>query len=354
VADPLNSNTQEQMQALCRKISVAHDLDPEIQQELYGHMEDKLLAYLTGEEQVTEEDAFILVREHFGDPAVLKGLLQDVHAREVHVSLARRLAAAFAATTGLMVLLSVLLFLVTVGFIMLGPEDGTFGVPQGIMPIASVLALTGAAVLLFMVLRHWQRQLDSGRRPWFLRWQPGSIVALIVVLFLLQKLVPFTYADALMSVTSSTRWTMVVTRLFGVLGALSLVLQCVAWLWWCDRPPRKARAIVYAFFFWSLTCALWTAVPPLQLSIFHSAAEQASSAVNHISLAEGHLPGSSFQWQLHWQMLPPWALFQLAAVTFVYVAGCGYVARILYALGKYIRRRYAEPVQPDVMGSSSG
>ena len=45
MSDPLSSNTQEQMQALCRKISVAHDLDPEIQKELYGHMEDKLLAY---------------------------------------------------------------------------------------------------------------------------------------------------------------------------------------------------------------------------------------------------------------------------------------------------------------------
>jgi len=102
MADSLNPETQEQMRALCKKISVAHDLDAEIQDELYGHMEDKLLAYLNGEEPVTEEDAFILVREHFGDPAVLKGLLQDVHAYEVHVSLARRLAAAAIVTTATM------------------------------------------------------------------------------------------------------------------------------------------------------------------------------------------------------------------------------------------------------------
>jgi len=80
------------MRALCKKISVAHDLDQEIQDELYGHMEDKLLAYLNGEEPVTEDDALILVREHFGDPAVLKNLLQDVHADNAHVSLAHRLA----------------------------------------------------------------------------------------------------------------------------------------------------------------------------------------------------------------------------------------------------------------------
>ena len=97
MVESLRPKTQDQVRTLCRKISVAHDLDPEIQDELYGHMEDKLLAYLNGEEPVTEDDAFILVREHFGDPAVLKGLLQDVHAHEVHVNLARRLAAAFAA-----------------------------------------------------------------------------------------------------------------------------------------------------------------------------------------------------------------------------------------------------------------
>ena len=99
MTDRLKPDTREAMQALCRKISVAHNLDAEIQEELYGHMEDKLLAYLDGEEAVSEQDAFILVREHFGDPSTLKGLLQDVHAYEAHVSLARRLAAAAIVTS---------------------------------------------------------------------------------------------------------------------------------------------------------------------------------------------------------------------------------------------------------------
>ncbi len=100
MADPLKSDTREEIRALCKKISVAHNLDEEIQEELYGHMEDKLSAYLNGEEAVTEEDAFILVREHFGDPSALKGLLQDVHAFEAQVSLARRLAAAMIVSAG--------------------------------------------------------------------------------------------------------------------------------------------------------------------------------------------------------------------------------------------------------------
>ncbi len=69
---PLNNDTQQRARELARTITVAHDLDPEIQEELYGHIEDKLLAYKNGEERITDEDAFILVREHFGNAKELK------------------------------------------------------------------------------------------------------------------------------------------------------------------------------------------------------------------------------------------------------------------------------------------
>ena len=48
---PLNNDTQQKARELARKITVAHDLDPEIQEELYGHIEDKLLAFKSGEER---------------------------------------------------------------------------------------------------------------------------------------------------------------------------------------------------------------------------------------------------------------------------------------------------------------
>ena len=38
----LDSKIQGRLRELCQKITVAHDLDTEIQEELYGHMEDKL------------------------------------------------------------------------------------------------------------------------------------------------------------------------------------------------------------------------------------------------------------------------------------------------------------------------
>ena len=100
MADELGSETRADMRSLCKKISVAHKLDAEIQEELYAHMEDKLIAYLDGEERIAEKDAFILVREHFGKASVVKGLMQDAHAC---VSLARRLGAALVVTIGVSV-----------------------------------------------------------------------------------------------------------------------------------------------------------------------------------------------------------------------------------------------------------
>jgi hypothetical protein len=338
MADSSSSKAQEQMRALCRKISVAHDLDPEIQEELYGHMEDKLHAYLKGEEPLTEEDAFVLVREHFGDPAVLKGLLQDVHAQAVHVTLARRIAAAVVASTSLMILWTLLLSLVTGALIMFASEDGSFAGPQWVWPIASVLGMIGAAVLLWMVLRHWQRQLETDHRPWFLRRPPGSIVALIAVVLVLQKIVPFPDVNALITVESASA-----APLFLVLGAVSYVLQCLAWLWWCDRPPRQTRALVYGFFAWLLTCVFWAVIPPLQLFISQGAVEPASGGFSYLSLAQGHVSGSSLHWQLRWSILPALGRVQVAAFAFIYAVGCGYVARILYGSAQRVRGRHTRP-----------
>ena len=90
--DNLSPEMVERLRELCRKITVAHNIDEEIQRELCSHMEDKLRAYLSGEEKLTEADALILVREHFGDADNLKRLLRNVHAPERCIAYAGRFA----------------------------------------------------------------------------------------------------------------------------------------------------------------------------------------------------------------------------------------------------------------------
>jgi hypothetical protein len=85
MAKNLSLETADKLLSLCSQISVANCLDEEIREELYSHLEEKLLAYLSGEEKISEEDALILVREHFGDTAQLTELLREVHSAKGRV-----------------------------------------------------------------------------------------------------------------------------------------------------------------------------------------------------------------------------------------------------------------------------
>jgi len=75
MADKLSSETTQRIEQLVQEIAGSHKLNDELCRELQGHIEDKLLGYMRGEETVTEADAFVLAREHFGDKYNLRELL---------------------------------------------------------------------------------------------------------------------------------------------------------------------------------------------------------------------------------------------------------------------------------------
>src|SRR3954463_4853767 len=70
----------EQLKTLCARVRVAGPIDEPIERELMGHLQDKALAYLSGQEKITEADALLLVEKHFGDPAIIQSMLAGVHA----------------------------------------------------------------------------------------------------------------------------------------------------------------------------------------------------------------------------------------------------------------------------------
>ncbi len=266
MVESLKPKTQEQMRALCKKIYVAHDLDPEIQDELYGHMGDKLLAYLNGEEPVTEDDAYILVREHFGDPAVLKGLLQDVHAHEVHVSLARRLTAVFALSTGLFIVKNMLLGLMSAWSIVISKSTGSSAVYDATRNFTSFFFGPICVVFIWIVLRRWQRRLESGGRVWFVRWHPLSMAALAILFLITLKIGPLVGVQQEVFDTWTAPMPTILPPQFlywislGMMWLLP-VLLCVAWLWWCDRPPRKDLMLTCGLLAWFVFATIVTSSP---------------------------------------------------------------------------------------------
>ena len=358
MADPLSSNTQDQMRALCRKILVAHDLDPEIQEELYGHMEDKLHAYLTGEEPLTEEDAFILVREHFGDPAVLKGLLQDVHAHAVHASLARRLAAAFVVSIVLLIAASALHALIRTCAAVWAPSSFSSAVYSLQFQFTELTLAAGAVVLMWIVLRRWQGQLDAGRSTWFMRWNPLSLGALITLLLLVYGLGPTVLVDPGLFDAQTAPWLKALPVVLGV-WCFVLVAQCLVWLWWCDRVPRRAMTAAYGFIAWYML----RIIPSLRRLPFtrlylHIVYTSAGLASDPSSLAHGRISSSSLSWHLI-------ARQPRSSVTLAYfyshLSGLalhalvlGGAALILYVLVQRVWRRNAYLHPAGITGASDG
>jgi len=249
MADALNQDTNAQIDELCRKISVAHTLDAEIQAELRGHMEDQLLAYLSDQESLTENEAFALVREHFGDPARLKALLQDVHIIATHVSLARRLAAIVAVHlvyTCFTAITFMIAWSLMIRSVITGSEQRleTF-----VYPVTAAMVLIVATSAFWAVLAYWDRRIQSGARPWFQRERGITILLFLGALVLLHSMIPIPmsmYDKGLMPLPAP-----VAVNAIGIAVVLiSVVIHAIIWLWWCDRPPRRLRTVTYAALAW--------------------------------------------------------------------------------------------------------
>ena len=97
----ISPEMEERMRALCDDIASAEDLNSDLHDELYTHIEEKVLGYLSGEEMLSEADAYLLAKEHFGDRAKVRTQLEEVHPAGVKFKLYRRLSIAMILTIAL-------------------------------------------------------------------------------------------------------------------------------------------------------------------------------------------------------------------------------------------------------------
>ncbi|MFA6471043.1 MAG: hypothetical protein WCU00_03295 [Candidatus Latescibacterota bacterium] len=264
--DNLSSETSEKIRALCRKISVANNIDEEIQEELYSHMEDKFLGYLSGEEKITEDDAFILVREHFGDPEHIRFLMKEVHKVDTQISFFRKLGAIYIATSAVDLFSGYINKLFQLALVWM------FNVQHirdtiGSFYCASVFlsAIIFISILGFIVHR-WKMNSEKGIRNWFdvlnpfifiglvlffiispainsIFWSGRGIAAPIFDLLLksgvgFSKSGPNYFVENLMQVQAY------------ISGFFSEALICMIWLWWFDRPVKRNLSILIGFMSW--------------------------------------------------------------------------------------------------------
>lgn len=75
--EQLNESAIQQIRQIVRQLAGKKGLSPEVAEEIGGHLEDKLLGYLSGEVRITQDDALLLARAHFGDAAGVAQQLTD-------------------------------------------------------------------------------------------------------------------------------------------------------------------------------------------------------------------------------------------------------------------------------------
>ena len=332
---------------LCARITVAHDLDPEIQEELYGHIEDKIIGYLKGEVPVSGEDALLLVREHFGSPEVIKALLQEAHANEAMLSQGRRLAAAAIVTLGCLFVAKIALSLLSLGFRFYQlayavPEASVeAGAPSHAaapsLPSGSLLyALTFLAIIAGMTMSpwgifvHWRRRLREGCRPWYYRWSAIRLSAATLGLVLLNSLTPF-FAPGGFAIESNVVLALNICLVYAL-----YVCQCLSWIWWCDAPPRTKRNTLNAAYAWVLCLALVSMLPPVAINI--AASPGSAEQIVGYTLLAGHFLDTKQYWTLSWNVSTQTALVQ-GPVAFLSMGLAGAIAAFSYGFAKLIRKQ---------------
>jgi hypothetical protein len=339
--DSVNQETRAKIDELCKKIAIAHDLNPDIQSELSGHMEDKLLGYLSGQESLSEDDAFILVREHFGSPAKIKSLLQNVHYVAADLSLTRRLCAVSAVFLG---------FIAIHGFI----NTAAWGLaawirftglvtdsPTPLLPVgafAGVITLVAGTYVCWRVLANWKRRLDAGEAPWFQRWSAFQITLVLGALAGLQLAIPglslkLEATDLVGFYPSMQRFSLLVNGLGLATLIICFVVQAGIWLWWSDSTPRRPRTLTITALAWlAFTGFPWSMVHLIRLKIYlYDPSTTTPDATNQLVLWHAHHGEYSGLWLLEANSIDQ---------TFIYSLGMTFIPAIFaVALAKFIYLR---------------
>ena len=249
----LSSKSEAELRKLAREIGTSRGLDNDAQEELYGHLEDKTLGYLSGEEGVSEADAVLLTREHFGDPGAFPELGTKAEPFRSPVSLPRRLAAAAVLT------LSVGVALVAVNLLLALCLNSDAAIAlldaRQISMIWLRPALNAGAILV--VLRVWYTRERRGSRVWYQDRSPLWFALVLVALIALRWCIPTVHIDSAALAASHEaflysvmKWPRPLYWMFVASQIVLAMLPPLLWVWWADRQTLHLKAVAMAVVAW--------------------------------------------------------------------------------------------------------
>jgi hypothetical protein len=284
MSENLPPHISKKLRALCWKIIEAHHLDEHARDELFLRMEKKLNEYISGKEILTEEEAFILVQEHFGKPEQIRELLERVHGMETQISLVRRIGTLLAATLGVGVLINVVVYMIHF------PFNFLFGIRLEQPWLPGYLYIMLNPVILYIILKRWRITEERVGSVWFQKLPLYKMALFIVALFAADTVIPMVYYTAHYYFLHPPPFSSMILKGFGVtlhnhpnVGALmyflsgnmsmndtvfiwaaliSSLVQCAVWLWWCDGASRKLTSRIATVCSWIAFVFLTAAYQP--------------------------------------------------------------------------------------------
>lgn len=156
----LNESAMVQIHEIVRELARKKGLSPEEAEEIGGHLEDKLLGYLSGEVRITQDDALLLTRAHFGDAAGVAQQLADDGTAPRPEARRRRKIKSLATKTALCTLVILPITLVLFG----GPPEKLRSFLEAALIILAGLGILEAGVLLAVrtdLRSLWQRAVAA-------------------------------------------------------------------------------------------------------------------------------------------------------------------------------------------------
>ncbi len=238
--NPISTDIEKKIHHLCDEIASAEDLSEELHTELYTHIEDKVLGYLSGEELLSDEDAFLLAEAHFGDRALVRFQLEDVHPVKGATGFMRRLA------VPIMVYLCLITLYSSV-FSLLAFAEGEAISAVTFHEVIIFFASVSFIFVQFKVLGSWKRRELAGEDLWYQTWSVRKLYAAIVILCVVLSLLSTVRILVWLAISDpeqelvfqlSSLYTNV------ILYAPSMA-TLIAWYMWFDVKPRARGTIVF-------------------------------------------------------------------------------------------------------------
>jgi hypothetical protein len=245
----LSSETVTALRALTREIGDARGLDGDAREELYGHLEDKTLGYMSGEEGLSEADAVLLTRAHFGESVPMDEAVPQANGNPRRVTLLHRVLMVAGVTFVLGSLLQRTAMSLTWTILEFDP-------PQFLVYAIVLVVISGAttwllAILAGLTLRRWERYVRAGT---VLRFDPSNskhlgaaigVVVFLVFSFMISALPPPRLSGSSAAVSQafsgSVAW----------LYVGSAVAWPLLWIWWFDRRSGRMKNFAFGALAWA-------------------------------------------------------------------------------------------------------